>query len=86
MGPSGFDVCIAALFRKIFEVPKPTMNRSGPGRLLHDARVHRDLHRMARERRDDPPADRQPRSVSRAISAETTVDERASIPCLRHHG
>src|SRR5262245_25994387 len=26
------------------------------------------------------------RSVSRAISAETTVDERASIPCLRHHG
>ena len=26
------------------------------------------------------------RSVSRAISAETTVDERASIRCLRHHG
>src|SRR3954463_7858948 len=26
------------------------------------------------------------RSVSRAISAETTVDERASIWCLRHHG
>ena len=26
------------------------------------------------------------RSVSRAISAETTVEERASIPCLRHHG
>src|SRR3954454_15210012 len=26
------------------------------------------------------------RSVSRAISAERTVDERASIPCLRHHG
>src|SRR3954471_21862841 len=24
--------------------------------------------------------------VSRAISAETTVEERASIPCLRHHG
>src|SRR5215510_9858472 len=26
------------------------------------------------------------RSVSRAISAETTVEERASMPCLRHHG
>ena len=26
------------------------------------------------------------RFVSRAISAETTVDERASMPCLRHHG
>jgi hypothetical protein len=25
-------------------------------------------------------------SVSRAMSAETTVDERASMPCLRHHG
>ena len=26
------------------------------------------------------------RFVSRAISADTTVDERASMPCLRHHG
>src|SRR3989440_10934633 len=26
------------------------------------------------------------RSVSFAIKPETTVDERASIPCLRHHG
>src|SRR5713101_4937051 len=26
------------------------------------------------------------RFVSRAISAETTVDERASMPCLRHQG
>jgi hypothetical protein len=25
-------------------------------------------------------------SVSRAISADVTVDERASMPCLRHHG
>ena len=25
-------------------------------------------------------------SVSRAISADTTVDERASIPCFRHQG
>ena len=26
------------------------------------------------------------RSVSRAISEETAVVERASMPCLRHHG
>src|SRR5437868_13051586 len=26
------------------------------------------------------------RFVSRAISAEATVEERASMPCLRHHG
>ncbi len=26
------------------------------------------------------------RSVSRAMSAPTPVEERASIPCLRHHG
>ncbi len=26
------------------------------------------------------------RFVSRAMSADTTVDERASIPCFRHHG
>ena len=26
------------------------------------------------------------RFVSRAISDETAVEERASIPCLRHHG
>ena len=26
------------------------------------------------------------RSVSRAMSADTTVEERASMPCLRHHG
>src|SRR5258708_2071813 len=26
------------------------------------------------------------RFVSRAMSAETTVDDRASIPCFRHHG
>ena len=35
------------LLRKIFEVPKPTMKRPGPGRLLDDARVHRDLDGVA---------------------------------------
>ena len=33
---------------------------AGPGCLLHEARVHGDLHRVARVGRDDPPADRQP--------------------------
>ncbi len=36
-----------------------------PGCLLDHPRVHRDLHRMARERRDDPPADRQPLRLPR---------------------
>ena len=66
--------------------PEAEQEPPGPGSLLHDARVHRDLHRVARERRDDPPADRQPLGRAFAISAETTVDERASIPCLRHQG
>ena len=40
MCPSGFvsfggPPCFV-LLRKIFEVPKPTMNRPGPGGLLHD--------------------------------------------------
>ena len=68
IGPSGFVSFGAAIFvllRKIFEVPKPTMKRSRAGGLLHDARVHRDLHRMARVRRDDPPADRQPLRLAR---------------------
>ena len=33
--------------------------------LLHDSCIHRNLHRMARERRDDPPADREPVGLAR---------------------
>ena len=45
--------------------PEAEDEAARPGGLLHDARVHRDLHRMARERRDDPPADRQPLRLAR---------------------
>ena len=63
MCPSGFvsfgEPPCFVLLRKIFDVPNPTMNRPGPGGLLHDAGVHRDLDRVAGVGRDDPPADRQ---------------------------
>src|SRR6266566_1737649 len=35
---------------------KAEQESSGPRSLLHDARIHGDLHGMARKRRDDPPA------------------------------
>ena len=38
---------------------------AGPGGFLHDPRVHGDLDGMTRERRDDPPADRQPLRLAR---------------------
>ena len=50
----------------------------GPGRLLHDPRVHRDLHRMARERRDDPPADREP--LRRAARSAPSTPSRSAPP------
>ena len=75
----------AALLRKIFDVPKPRMNR--PGR--------RPPARRARPSRPAPGCrvngemipSRSSAASSRAPSARRRpVDERASIPCLRHHG
>ena len=45
--------------------PEAEDEAAGAGCLLHDARIHRHLHRMAREGRDDPPADRQPLRLAR---------------------
>ena len=43
------------------DLRRPEAENEPPGReLLHDARVHRDLDGMPRERRDDSPRDRQP--------------------------
>ncbi len=39
--------------------PEAEEESSGAGGLLHDSCIHRNLHRMTRERRDDPPADRE---------------------------
>ena len=85
IGPSVFDVCIAALFRKIFEVPKPMMKRSGPAASC-TTRASIATCTGWRVNGEMIPQPIVSVEVSRAISADTTVDERASIPCLRHHG
>ena len=76
---------MAALFRKIFEVPKPMMKRSGPAASC-TTRASIATCTGWRVNGEMIPQPIVRREVSRAISAETTVDERASIPCLRHHG
>ena len=85
IGPSVFFVCICALLRKIFDVPKPRMNRPGPA-ASWTTRASIATCTGWRVKGEMIPQPIVSRSVSRAISAETTVDERASIPCLRHHG
>ena len=73
-----------ALLRKIFEVPKPSRNRPGASSCTTRASIATCTGwRVNGEMIPQPIVSR---SVSRAISPETTVDERASIPCLRHHG
>jgi hypothetical protein len=72
------------LLRKIFDVPKPRMNRPGASSCTTRAsiatwtgwRVNGEMIPQPIVRRD----------VSFAMRADTTVDDRASIWCLRHHG
>ena len=85
IGPSVFLVCIFVLLRKIFEVPKPTMKRPGPAASC-TTRASIATCTGCRVEAAMIPQPIVSCFVSRAISAETTVDERASIPCLRHHG
>ena len=73
------------LLRKIFEVPKPSRNRPGPAASC-TTRASIATCTGWRVNGEMIPQPIVSRSVSRAISAETTVDERASMPCLRHHG
>jgi hypothetical protein len=85
IGPSVFDVCKRVLLRKIFEVPNPRRNRPGP------AASWTTLASIAtctgcRVKGEMIPQPIVSCSVSRAMRADTTVDERASIPCLRHQG
>src|SRR3954471_519947 len=85
IGPSVFFVCIFVLFKKIFEVPNPTMKRSGPAASC----TTRASIATCTGCRVDAAMIPQPIVscfVSRAISADATVEERASMPCLRHHG
>ena len=73
------------LLRKIFEVPNPSRNRPGPAASC-TTRASIATCTGWRVKGEMIPQPIVSRSVSRAISADTTVDERASIPCLRHHG
>src|SRR3954452_10840276 len=85
IGPSVFFVCDFVLLRKIFEVPKPRMKRPGPAASW----TTRASIAACTGWRVDAAMIPQPivrRSVARPISAATPVEERASIPCLRHHG
>ncbi len=74
-----------ALLRKILEVPKPIRNLPGPA-ASWTTRASIATWTGCRVNGEMIPQPIVSRSVSRAISAETTVDERASMPCLRHQG
>jgi hypothetical protein len=85
IGPSVFFVCNRALFKKIFDVPKPSRNRPGPAASC-TTRASIATCTGCRVNGEMIPQPIPNRFVSRAINADTTVEERASIPCLRHHG
>ena len=85
IGPSVFFVEIPALFRKIFDVPNPRMNRSGPAASC-TTRASIATCTGCRVNGEMIPHPTVSRRVSCAIKAEATVDDRASIPCLRHQG
>src|SRR2546430_3292088 len=85
IGPSVFLLVIRALLRKIFEVPKPSRKRSGPA-ASWTTRASIATWTGWRVNGEMIPQPTVSCSVWRAINAETTVEERASIPCLRHQG
>ncbi len=73
------------LFKKIFDVPNPSRNRPGPAASC-TTRASIATCTGWRVQGEMMPQPIVSCFVSRAISAETTVEERASIWCLRHHG
>src|SRR6185312_13839721 len=85
IGPSVFFVCVFVLLRKILDVPKPRMKRPGPAA---SCTTRASIAACTGWRVDAAmiPHPIVSRSVARPISAATPVDERASMPCLRHHG
>jgi hypothetical protein len=85
MGPSVFFVELRVLLRKIFEVPKPSRKRSGPA-VSCTTRASIATCTGWRVKGEMIPHPIVRRSVAWAMSAETTVEERASIECLRHQG
>ena len=85
IGPSVFFVCVFVLLRKIFDVPKPRMKRPGPAASC-TTRASIAAWTGWRVEAAMIPQPIVSRPVSRAMSAATPVEERASIPCFRHHG
>ena len=73
------------LLRKIFDVPKPAMKRPGPAAsCTRRASIAACTGwRVYGEMIPQPTARR---LVSSAIMPASTVDDFASMPCLRHHG
>ena len=77
IGPSVLFVCMRALLRKIFDVPKPRMKR--PGASSCTTRASIATCTGCRVNGEMIPQPIVSRFVCWAINAETTVDERASI-------
>jgi hypothetical protein len=74
-----------ALFRKIFDVPYPSRKRPGPA-ASWTTRASIAACTGWRVKGEMIPQPIVSRFVCAAINAETTVEERASIPCFRHQG
>ena len=85
IGPRVLFVCARMLLRKIFEVPNPSRKRPGPAASC-TTRASIAACTGWRVKGEMIPQPIVSRSVSLAIRPETTVDERASIPCFRHQG
>src|SRR4051794_20650468 len=85
IGPSVRLPFRRALLRKIFDVPKPSRNRPGPA-ASWTTRASIATWTGCRVNGEMIPQPTVSRSVSFPIKADTTVEERASIPCLRHQG
>ena len=89
MCASGFVSCgeppCFVLLRKILDVPKPAMKRPGPAAsCTRRASIAACTGwRVYGEMIPQPTARR---LVSSAIMPASTVDDFASMPCLRHHG
>src|SRR6266540_294530 len=74
IGPSVFVVCIRALLRKIFEVPKPRMNRPGANSCTTRASIATCTG--CRVNGEMIPQAIVSRFVCSAMSAETTAGDR----------
>ncbi len=73
------------LLRKILDVPKPAMKRPGPAASC-TSRASMATCTGWRVYGEMIPQPTVSRFVSRAMMPASTVEDLASMPCLRHHG